>query len=436
MQNGKLCVMQIILNLDIGGAQEVVRTLVEYLASDTCMPVVCSFEDGPLRQDIERLGIKVEVLPQRQHSILAFPLYAADMMRIRKSLAALVAKYHVDIVQTHLLMSLDFLVLLLLYTTDLRAVLWTFHNSSFELDASMLPRHKWLLGPKKLAYRLLYRWASHLVSGYIAISEQVAKAITEIIGPIGDKVTVINNGVDVKRYGQPGKPRLADKPLSHQQPRPADDTPPIDAAFLPARARTIVMVGRLTKQKGHHFMIESMASLAAQYPDLHLLLVGDGELRDELQMQVAELGLHDRVRFLGNRHDVPVLLAASDIFVLPSLWEGLSMALLEAMASGLPVVASAVSGSVQAVLPGETGLLVPAGDVPELTKAISQLLDDPVRAQAMGVAAKRRVELEFSARKQADEHLALYRRLMADQKNPLQDRKQKAGNRRPPRMGV
>jgi glycosyltransferase involved in cell wall biosynthesis len=277
----------------------------------------------------------------------------------------------------------------------------------------MLPRHKWLLAPKKLAHRLLYRSASRLVSGYIAISEQVARAMLEIIGSIGDKVVVINNGVDLRRYGQLGESGLGEGPFGQPQLREARDTTHMDGAQLPAGARTLVMVGRLTRQKGHCYMIESMASLAARYPDLHLLILGDGELREELQAQVVRCQLGDRVHFLGNRHDVPDLLAASDIFVLPSLWEGLSMALLEAMASGLPVVASAVSGSVQAVLPGETGLLVPAADVPELTKAIGQLLDHPARAQAMGVAAKRRVEQEFSAKRQADEHLALYRRLLA-----------------------
>ena len=134
--------------------------------------------------------------------------------------------------------------------------------------------------------------------------------------------------------------------------------------------------------------------------------------REELQAQVAGLNLGKHIHFLGNRHDVSDLLAASDVFVLPSLWEGLSMALLEAMASGLPIVASKVSGTVQAILPNETGLLIPPGDVQRLTEAIEQMLDDPVRAQAMGAAARRRVEAEFSAEKQADDHIALYRRLL------------------------
>ena len=116
MQNRKLNVMQIILDLDIGGAQEVVRTLVEYLASDDCTPIVCTFKDGPLRQDIERLGIAVEVLPPRRYGIVALPLFIFDMIRIWRALARFIEKHNVDVVQTHLLRSLDFLVLFLLYT--------------------------------------------------------------------------------------------------------------------------------------------------------------------------------------------------------------------------------------------------------------------------------------------------------------------------------
>ena len=177
-RDDKLAVMQLIINLEIGGAQEVVRTLVKYLAAE-CTPVVCSFQDGPLRQEIEQLGIPVEILPPRQHSIVALPLYLGDMVHIWKALAALVRTYDLDVIQTHLLTSLDYLVLILRYTTRLRAVYWTFHSFNFEIDGAQLTRHRWLLGPKKLAHRLLYRWTARLVDGYIAISDQVGQALLD-----------------------------------------------------------------------------------------------------------------------------------------------------------------------------------------------------------------------------------------------------------------
>lgn len=390
-----LRVLQIVGNLDIGGAQEVVRTLVEYLALGDCVPVVCTFQDGPLRQDIEQLGITVEVLPNRRYSVVAFPFFVADMIRILHSLTRLVKKYNVDVVQTHLLGNLDFLVLLLRYTTRVRVILWTFHSAHFVLTEAHLPRYKWLLKPKRYVRNQLYRLTSRLVSGFIAVSDEVKKNMVEIIGPIQDRIIVICNGVDVERYGQP-----VDKVSMRSQ------------LGLEATARLIAVVATFREPKGHRYMVEAMAAIVPRHPDVHALFIGDGDLREELRAQVQRVGLGEHVHFLGNRYDVPELLAASDLFVLPSLWEGLSMALLEAMATGLPVVASEVSGTAQVIVPNETGILVPPCNATRLAEAIRQLLSDPERGWAMGAAAKRRVEKEFSARKQADEHLALYYRLL------------------------
>jgi glycosyltransferase involved in cell wall biosynthesis len=395
MQNRKLNIMQIILNLDIGGAQEVVRTLVKHLASEDCKPIVCTFQDGLLRRDIEAIGIKVEILPARRYSVLAFPLFVIDMIRIWRSLTRLIEKYDIDVIQTHLLRSLDFLVLFLRYTTRLRAVLWTFHSANFALTEAHLSKHKWLVKPKNYVHHLLYRLASRLVDGFIAVSDEVRTTMIEIIGPIQGRIVVMRNGVDVERYR-----RSVDKTLVRSQ------------LGLGADARLIAMVGTLKEVKGHHYMVEAMTSIVPQYPDVHALFIGDGPLKRELQAQVEKVSLNTHIHFLGNRSDVPELLAASDFFALPSLWEGLSMALLEAMTTGLPIVASEVSGTVGAITHNETGLLVPPGNSQQLAEAIEQLLTNPKQAQAMGAAARRLVETEFSAQKQADEHLALYYRLL------------------------
>lgn len=395
MKNGKITVMQVIDNLDIGGAQEVVCTLVKCLASLECQPVVCTFNDGPLREDIERSDVYVEVLPGRRYSVLALPLFVVDMARMWRALARLVKKHKVDVIQTHILGILDFLVLLLRYATPLRVVLWTFHNVRFELTASELPKHSWTLGTKRLSRRLLYRLTSRLVHGFIAVSDDVKKALIEIIDPIGEKVAVICNGVDTGKYGH-----MIDKGLVRSQLGLATDT------------RLIASVATLKRQKGHRYLIEALASIMPRYPDVHVLLIGDGPLREELQLQVKRSDLEAHMHFLGSRHDVPELLAASDLFVLPSLWEGLAMALLEAMASGLPIVASQVSGTVQAIIPNQSGILVPPGDADSLARAIERLLDSPEQAQAMGEAARQRVAKAFSGQKQAKEHLALYHHLL------------------------
>lgn len=391
-----LNVLQIIGDLDIGGAQEVVRTLVKYMdATEAARPVVCSFRDGPLRRDIEQLGINVHILPDRRYSVLAFPWFLGDMMRIWRALTRIVKDYDIDVIQTHLLRTLDFLVLFLKYTTSIRVVLWTFHSAKFMLAKTDLSSHTWLLGPKRYLHHLIYRWAARFVDGFIAVSDQVKDAIIENIAPIPDKVMVICNGVDIEQYEQADDLRRVRNELG-----------------LDEAARLIAVVGTLKEGKGHQYLIQAMPALVAHHPAAHVLFIGDGALREALASQAAALHVDSHIHFLGSRRDVPALLAASDLFVLPSLWEGLSMALLEAMATGLPVVASEVSGAVQVITTEEMGCLTPPGDVPRLTAAISQLLSDPQRAQAMGAAGKRRAVEAFSAQAQVEEHLSLYYRLL------------------------
>jgi glycosyltransferase involved in cell wall biosynthesis len=403
MQDGKLGVMQIVGDLEIGGAQQVVYTLVKHLASHNCQPIVCTLKDGPIRSAIEQLGIKVYVLPQRRYSILALPLFITDLMRIWKSFAQLVAEHNVLVVQTHILGSLDFLAMFLRYTTRVRIVLWTFHSTNFELTVDMLPKHRWLFLPKKYGLRLLYRLASRLVSGLVAVSDQVQTQIVETIRPPRDRVHTIRNGVDTALYEHDAQGASSTRSSVRSE------------LGLTADAFLIATVGRLEEPKGHRYLIAATEAVVSRSPGMHVLLIGDGELREELQEQVNKLELGDRVHFLGSRLDVPRLLEASDLFVLPSLWEGLPMALLEAMASGKPSVATAVSGTKLVMIPHETGLLVPPRDAQKLAEAILELVADPERAKAMGLAARQRVLREFSARKQADEHLAVYRRLLASQ---------------------
>jgi glycosyltransferase involved in cell wall biosynthesis len=392
MGDGKLRVMQIIRNLEIGGAQEVVRTLAEYLVEEDCAPVVCAFRDGPIRSQIERLGIPVEILPDRRHGVTVPHLFVADMLRIRRALADIVERHQIDVIQTHLLQVLDFLVLTLRRHAGPR-VFWSIHNYNFTLRADQLQRHRWLLGPKRMGYRLLYRLAARWVDGFIAVSDEVRTALLDQIGPIDEKIMVICNGVDVRRYCRP-----ADRAELRRQ------------MGLSADAHLMTLVGTLKRQKGHQYLIDALREILPSFPRLHVLFVGDGELGVELRARARSAGVDGHVHFLGSRGDVPAILAASDSFVLPSLWEGLPMALIEAMASGLPIVATEVSGTKQVMIHGETGLLVAPGDVGALVSAIVAVLSDQARACAMGAAARDRVESAFSAKKQAEEHIALFRR--------------------------
>lgn len=384
--------MHIILNLDIGGAQEVVRTLAKYMAKDGHKPVVCTFQDGPLRREIEQLGIPVEVLPERRRSILVPHLFLLEMLSLRRELIRLIGKYQVEVIQTHLLQSLDFLVATLHLLPHSPSIYWTVHNYNFALRKEDLPRFHWLLGPKRAVYRLLWQLLLPGVDGVIAVADEVKEAIVHQIGrPAESKIHVIRNGVDVERYR---------RPVNRQQIR--------RALGLEQDARLILVVAMFREQKGHRYLIEAAAEILPRVPDVHIILAGDGTLKEELRAQAAALQLENQIHFLGLREDIPDLLAASDYFVLPSLWEGLPMALIEAMASGLPAVATEVSGSKQVMLSGATGWLVPPGDAKALADAILEMIMQPDRAAHMARAAQQRVEEEYGAGKQVSEHIALY----------------------------
>ena len=386
-----LCVMQVVSNLEIGGAQEVVRTLAENLEKAGCRSVVVTFKDGPLRAGIEQLGIPVEILPQRKHSVIAVPLFIADMWRTRKALLGLVKKYGTDVIQTHLLRSLDFLVLSLRPESGVR-IFWTFHNARFDLREEHLARDKWLFKPKRWGYHALYSLGARAVNRIVAVSEEVKTSILQTLPGIpAVKVTTVSNSVDVNRYGlRAGWVDLRrDLGLGEQE-------------------KVAAVVATFKEQKGHRFLLDALPEVVKKFPDFRVLFIGDGELRDVLRAQTMALRLDKNVCFLGSRGDVPALLAASDLFILPSLWEGLPMALIEAMASGLPVIATRVSGTNQVMRHGETGLLVAPGDSRELRDAVLELLSRPDLALEMGKTARSRVEVHFGAQKQAQEYLDLF----------------------------
>lgn len=385
-----LRIMLLISNLKIGGAQEVVRTLCDYFPEKGFKTIVCTFEDGPLRNEIERAGIPVVILPARQHSILALPLFLWDMLRIRNALAKIVDKYQINILQTQLVRGLDFLVLTLRFGRKL-VVFWTFHNALFVLRPEHLPRFRWLLGFKRWAHSQLYRWTARWVNGMIVVSEDVKNALHAYAGSLQGKVSVIPNSVDLKRYNQ-----VMDRIAIRNE------------LGLSPEHQVFAVVATFKKQKGHRYLIEAAASVISQFPDIRLLLIGDGELRDELKAQTQALSLNEHVHFLGLRTDVPRLLNASDYFVLPSLWEGLPVSLIEAMAAGLPVIATQVSGTKDVMIHNQTGLLIPPGEIKALKDAMQQFLTHPELAKKMGEAARNRVAESFSAEQQADAYLSLY----------------------------
>jgi len=187
------------------------------------------------------------------------------------------------------------------------------------------------------------------------------------MGVSADKIKVIYNGLD----------------FSTLQPR-STRSEVRQRIGLPESAMVVGTVARLHPVKGHQVLLEAASSLEAAYPDLYFLLVGDGPLRAEIEQQISELGLRDRVLLTGFYPEVADIYPALDLFCLPSLMEGMGLVLLEAMHFGLPVVASRVGGIPELVTDGETGLLVPAGDSKALSIALQKLLGDTDLRQNLG----------------------------------------------------
>jgi glycosyltransferase involved in cell wall biosynthesis len=182
------------------------------------------------------------------------------------------------------------------------------------------------------------------------------------------------------------------------------------AIGLDAGVKVAGVIARLTEQKGHRVLFEALAS--PELVNVRLLVVGDGPLRDELRATAERLGIGSRVIFLGARRDLGDLLAALDVFVMPSFWEGLPLSLILAMGAGLPVVATAVAGIPEVVTDGETGWLVPPGDASALAATLVAVLGDRERAKSVGAAARRYVRPRFGVDEYVAAVAALYDRLL------------------------
>jgi glycosyltransferase involved in cell wall biosynthesis len=196
-----------------------------------------------------------------------------------------------------------------------------------------------------------------------------------------DRFGVVPSGIDRERFVQA---RVQGK----QQP---------DWFGCPPEALVVGSVGWLTDIKGHEYLIEAAAKLKPDFPSLHLVIIGSGDRRDALLRLAESASLRDAVHLLGHRDDIEVCLAGMDLFVLPSLNEGMGRALIEAMAAGLPVIASRVGGIPAVISHEQTGLLVPSGDAGALAEALRRLLDRPEWAKQLGAAASRSVDSRYGS---------------------------------------
>ena len=233
--------------------------------------------------------------------------------------------------------------------------------------------HSFVELPYTQLVRFKQRFFSAGIQRYVAVSQALAMCMSETFPIPARKMEVVLNGIPVHDF------------------EGADDRTP--HVVLDGMTRPIVLcVARLDKQKGQRYLLEA----AVGVPDATFIFVGDGPDRSMLEARVRELHLSARVVFLGQRRDIPAWLAACDVFVLPSLWEGLPLSILEAMAARKPVIATQVGGTPEAITHGETGLLVPPADPVALAAALRTLLDNAALAAQYAAAGRARVQQEFS----------------------------------------
>ncbi|MEW4526869.1 glycosyltransferase [Maioricimonas sp. JC845] len=358
-----------ITELDPGGAERALVSLVRRLDRNRWQPIVyCLSRRGPLGDDLDAAGIPLHCLDAGSS------LDAGVVGRLRSRLR----QDRPQILQTFL-----------------------FHaNLAGRLAA------RWAGVPivvagirvaeqEKRWHLLLERLTRRLVTHHVCVSRRVADHAIREMRLDRQRVSVIPNGVEFDRFQSAGACDLSQ-------------------FGIPIESRVLVSVGRLHPQKGYDLLIEAIAPLLADPPGWQLLIVGEGPARSDLERQIREAGLEGRIHLPGYRDDVPSILAAADAFVLASRWEGMPNVVLEAMAAGLPVVATDVEGIDELIVDGQTGIVCKPKTVHELRRGLERLLSRSDGGAALGVNAQLFVEERFAIESVVRMYDELYVRLLSD----------------------
>jgi len=353
----------------VGGAEEMVLNLVRRLPPRFESVVCCIHSAGPIGEEIRATGVPFAVLglnPGWRHPL--------DVLHIRNYLR----RVRPHIVHPFLLTA-----------------------SLYGRFAAMLARVPIVLGTEVNTYenkRRVHAWAERLLmkgtDRVIASAESVREFYIRQVNAAPDKVDVIYNAVDWSAL---------EMTKSRDEMRSSLD--------VPADAPVVCIIARLTEQKAHRDLFDAVAHTPG-LDAVHLLVVGDGELGDELRTRAKDLSLASRVHFLGARRDLGNLLHASDVFAMPSLWEGLPLSMVLALGGGMPVVATRVAGIPEIVHDNETGLLVPPGDAGALGAALARLVADPALRTRLGRAAREFVRPRFGVDQYIASVTRLYDRLL------------------------
>ena len=356
-------VVHLVLTLNIGGLEKFVYDLVRCTDQTRySIRVLCLDEIGALGPQFENIGIPVETLGVHFRGVFQSIFRTARRLR----------ELRPDVLHTHN-PAAHIVGAPAARLSRVPAVVQTRHGS-----------HR-ICGWKTIAG---YRLASWLSDRIVPISTDSAEIAHAIDRDPPRKLEIIRNGIDLECDGR-------------------------GARLCAASPRRAIHVARLSyPTKDQRTLLRAVRLVVDEVPDFTLDIVGDGPDRPALEALCDELHLRSNVNFLGYRHDIHERLQQAGLFMLSSMTEGISISLLEAMAAGLPIVATSVGGNPDVVVDGETGLLVPSQSPLAMAQATLELLRHPERATLMGLAGRRRVEQEFDIRVCAEKYERLYRRLL------------------------
>jgi glycosyltransferase involved in cell wall biosynthesis len=366
----------------IGGAQIHVRDLAAAVRAQGHSPVVLISGSGPFVDDLRARGIPVVIL---RHLI--------GPMRPLTDLRALV-----EVIGT---------------LRELGPELLTAHGAKVGILGRLAARA--LRVPLVVT---VHGWAC--APGTPPVQAAVSRGLERLIGPLASKIITVSE-FD-RRFGLDARLVSEERVVTVHNGMPdVSASLRADPGQTPAR---LVMVARFEAQKDHATLLRALGELLAHPWELDL--IGDGPLRGEMEALAGRLGIRERVRFLGQRTDVDRLLAQSQVSLLVSNWEGFPLSILEAMRAGLPVVASSVGGVDEAVRDGETGFLVPRGDVGLLRDRIERLLVSPALRLSLGAQGRTRYEQYFTLQQLVDNTLAVYHDVLAGRNGQVPVRQSRA----------
>jgi len=353
-------------SMAMGGIETMILDFVRTTQAGGFQPCVCVFEAGGILEgQLQNMGCRIYHLPKRNGFD---PLIGLRLRRLCRNEG-------IGVLHSHNFASWIYAGLAVKFGAKVRHV----HTEHSGVDPS--PRRFFL--ERRLAAQ---------TDEVVAVSKEVKRYMVDRVGVPANQICVVYNGVDARRYSFDNSARS------------------LIRSELSISENEVVagVVARLAPVKGHSFLLEAMRIIRTKNPLVRLLVVGDGELRTELEGKATALGLSELIMFLGERHDIPRIMSAMDIYVLPSENEGMNLTLLEAMSMGLPVVARNVGGNPEIVRHDESGLLVSKQNVEQMAQGLLRLAADRAERVRMGDAARKRVVSCFSQTVTMQTYLALY----------------------------